>query len=128
MKPSRIQAVEHIHLTGPVGAEGRLRWFYTEIGKLDEVSTISSERWLLSFRSGGIEIRFEICTYPEIDPVFRRLTISVPSLWDAARRLEERGFAVSIHTGLISTDRRLGTLDPAGNRVDLKQEWPWAPL
>jgi catechol 2,3-dioxygenase-like lactoylglutathione lyase family enzyme len=58
----------------------------------------------------------------------RRVTIAVPSLAEAVQRLDERSVAYERLTGILFTDRRLQVLDPAGNRVEFKQEWGLGPF
>jgi hypothetical protein len=46
----------------------------------------------------------------------------------AAERLGERSVPCDRLHRILFTGRRLGTQDPAGNRVLLKQAWPGGPL
>ncbi|MCP4247570.1 MAG: hypothetical protein GY778_11025 [bacterium] len=52
-----------------------------------------------------------------------KATLSVRSLPTTAERLSEDGINYLPVSGMTFTDRRLSLLDPAGNRVELKQEW-----
>ncbi len=124
MKASRIQAVDHVNLEAPPRLEDKLVWFYTEVGRLDRVVDEREEPSRLCFGSAGLELRIRIVDTPRIDPLPRRLTLAVPSLAQAAELLEERRVRYVRLSGLWFTDSRLATLDPAGHRVELKQEWP----
>lgn len=130
MNPSRIHAIETIHLEAPPGAEEDLRWFYGEVGGLDPVAVADEggDSSRMCFKSGRVELWIELTEQPQIESRGRRLTLKVPSLEDAATMLEERSVRYLRFTGVLFTDRRLATLDPAGNRVELKQEWPYAQL
>ncbi len=66
--------------------------------------------------------------HPQIEPIKCRVTLLVPSLAEALELLEEKAFPCEKLTGFLYTDRRIVTNDPAGNRVELKQSWPFAPL
>ena len=77
----------------------------------------------LRFRSALLELRFRIVEAPRLDPVAVRLTLSVPSLAEAAEALSDRSMRFDWERGLSYTDRRLSVIDPAGHRVALRQEW-----
>ena len=78
----------------------------------------------LCFKSEQIELRIRIKALPRIDPIGCNVVILVASLDAVIERLEERKQLYQRLSGLAFTQRRLGLLDPAGNRVELKQEWP----
>jgi hypothetical protein len=124
MKPSRIQAVDHVSLEAPFGSEEELVWFYTEVGRLDRAADDGEDAPDLCFQSARLELRIRFVDGPRVDPLTRRLTIVVPSLAEAAELLEERSIPFARLSGIGYTDRRLGTSDPAGHRVELKQGWP----
>lgn len=124
MDPSRIQAIDHVNLEAPAGSEDKLAWFYTQVGGLEQVADRGEEARRLCFRSARLEVRIRIVDNPKIDPIACRLTLVVRSLAEAAELLEERSVRYVRLSGLWSTDQRLGTLDPVGHRVELKQEWP----
>ena len=124
MRASRIQAIDHVNLEAPPRLEDELAWFYTEVGRLDRVADEREEPSRLCFRSVRLELRIRIVGRPRVDPLACRLTLAVPSLAQAAELLEKRRVRYVRLSGLWFTDCRLGTLDPAGHRVELKQEWP----
>ena len=124
MEQSRIQAVDHVNIGSPFGLDDELRWFYGEVAELVEVLCDGFDPPRLCFKSGQIEIRVHLLDRPCIDPVGPRLTISVPSLTVTTEKLDERSLRYQRLTGTMYTDRRVETLDPAGNRVALKQGWP----
>ena len=124
MKPSRIQAIEHVTLEAPPGLNDELRWFYTEVAELEEAPQAELDGSPLRFRSARIELRVNIREDPLTDSIGCRATILVPSLKESVERLEERNVGCQRLSGIVYTDRRVAVLDPAGNRVELKQEWP----
>jgi hypothetical protein len=125
MKPSRLVAVENLAMIVPPGSQTELRWFYGEVCKLTDISTNDSQ---LIFQSELLELRIGFSIDARIDPIPRRLTIAVPSLREAMEQLTERGIGFDRLSGFAITDRRVSVNDPSGNRVELKQEWPEAPL
>jgi hypothetical protein len=128
VKPSRIHAVDHVHLDAPPGIEDALRWFYVEIGQLEEIAWRPPEGLGLAFKSARIELRIRLTQKPVIEDVKPRVTLLVPSLTEAKTKLEERRVEVAELTGIGWADQRLQTVDPGGNRVELKREWPFSPL
>ncbi len=128
MKPSRIHAVDHIHIEAPREAEEALVWFYTEVGGLDLVSVSECEGSGVRFRSARLELRIALIAEPVVERVACRVTMVVPSLDEAMQLLVDRSIEFQPISGLSYTDRRVGLADPAGNRVELKQHWPVATL
>ncbi|HNQ24552.1 MAG TPA: hypothetical protein PKK06_15830 [Phycisphaerae bacterium] len=129
MRPSRIQAVDHIHLEAAPEAADDLRWFYTEVAALEEVDGLDPvATGRLAFRSEKLEVRFRFVPRPLVEPNRRRMTVAVPSLAAAAALLAERGLGHARERGLLYTEERLHVLDPAGHRVELKQDWGLAGL
>ncbi len=125
MKPSRLVAIDHILIQAALGKEDVIRWFYLDVCKLEEVANGHGQ---LVFRSARLELRVQLVEETKVDPVRRRFTVNVPSLNEAMELLSEREVSFVRLSGFTYTDRRIGTNDPAGNRVELKQEWPEAPL
>ena len=125
---NRIRAIDHVRLEAPCGIEAALRWFYGDIGGLEPASSELEVVGRLCFKSGRLELLIDLLERPRIDPVATRLTILVPSLEEAAAVLDEHSVRYQRISGVMFTDRRLAMLDPAGNRVELKQEWPYAPI
>jgi len=82
----------------------------------------------MCFRSDRIELRIRFTESPLIDPIQTRVTLLVPSLFEAKQLLEEQSIAYATISGFAYTDRRLAILDPAGHRVELKQSWPEVTL
>ena len=128
MEPSRIQAVDHVHLEAPTGCGEALQWFYGELAGLDELQTDPQEATLLRFRSDRIELRIRQVPEPDIDAVAVRVTITVPSLDAVAEALDERRIPSERLSGLSYTDQCLQTLDPAGNRLEFRQSWWIGPV
>ena len=134
MRPSQIVAVDHVELEGSPAAESDLLWLYAEM-----VGLARMESWpagegddpegfgpRLRFRSGNIELRYHLRPDPETESVACRLTVAVPSLAFLESVLQERSWEYQRIRGLGHTDRRLSMLDPAGNRIEIKQDWPWS--
>lgn len=127
MKRSRIVAVEDVTIEVPNGLDAEILRFYVEIGRLDPVFSEGNSD-LTGFRSAMLELRLRRVENPAIDPVRRRLTLLVPSIRQAIEKLDESGESWVPISGFSFTDRRIATYDPAGHRIELKQEWPEAPL
>jgi len=120
MRPSQIYALERIMLeAAPADADELVR-FYRDVIELDLVEQAPDH---LCFRSAQISLMIVLRGTPTVEPTRRRATLSVRSLSAAAERLEQEHLAFTRVSGLSWTDRRLSLLDPAGNRVELKQEW-----
>lgn len=128
MRQSRLNAVESIRIESPLGLEDDHRWFYGQVGALEEGAGSPQAGIVLTFRSARVELMIIPSDRPLILDVRRRLTLSVPSLEEAAELLDERRHEVARLSGLGWTDRRVRTRDPAGNVVEFKQAWPEAPL
>ena len=128
MNSNRILAIDHVRLEARPGIEEALRWFYGEIGGLEPVPPDPDSVGRLCFKSGRLELSINLVAQPRIEPVATRVTILVPSLDEAAAMLDEHLLRYQRISGIMFTDRRLAVLDPAGNRVELKQEWPYAPI
>ena len=128
MERSRLQAIDHVNIEALSGLEGELRWFYGELGKLEWVEKGSRSSGSLAFRSERLELRIRIADPPRIESGACRVTLAIPSLTEAAELLSERRWPFEQISGLRFTERRLATHDPAGNRVEFKQEWPWGVL
>lgn len=125
MEASRIQAVDNVVREAAIGLADALRWFYVEVGGLEDSGSKSPNDSLLCFRSGGLELRIRLVADPRVDTTGHPLVLAVPSLELAAEQLEERSVACEMVSGISWADGRLATNDPAGNRVELKREWPY---
>lgn len=128
MNSNRIRAIDHVRFEAPRGIVGALRWFYGDVGGLEPAPGEPDSAGRLCFNSGRLELSIDLVEQPRIEPVATRVTILVPSLDEAAAMLDEHSVRYQRISGITFTDRRLVTLDPAGNRVELKQEWPYAPI
>lgn len=121
MNPSRIQAVDHVEMEALPAAKEALQWFYGELLELEERPYKSNGSEGLCFKSERIELRIRLTDSAHIDERSVRVTVAVDSMDDVAACLEERRVSHSIIQGFRQSDRRLQVLDPAGNRVELKQ-------
>ena len=128
MKPSRIQAIDHVHLEAPPACAEELRWFYTAVGALEEVDPPTPEGNGLTFQSARIELRISLVPTPRIDSARRRLALAIPNLEDTANLLEDRDYRFWWEHALEWSGRRIRLHDPAGHVVELKQEWLFGPL
>ena len=128
MKPSRIQAIDHVNLEASPACADNLRWFYTAVGALEEAPAPVPDGADVAFRSARIELRIKLVRDPRVDPARRRLTLAIPTLEDAANLLEERSYRYTWEHALEWSGRRIRLHDPAGHLVELKQEWPFGPL
>jgi hypothetical protein len=79
----------------------------------------------LRFRSGDIELRYQLRQSPETEPLACRLVVKAASLHSTQTALRARRIVFVRLRGMDGTDRRLSMLDPAGNRIEVKQDWPW---
>jgi hypothetical protein len=124
MKPSRIQAIDHIRVEAPHGLEEELIDFYTEVGGLEYVEDGEADSAKLCFRSAQLTLHIRMVDNPQVDSLARRMTLAVDSLAEASKSLDERSVPYLRLPGLWYTDARLSLCDPAGHRVELKQQWP----
>ena len=124
MKSSRIQAVDHIHVEARPGLEEELIRFYTEVGGLECVADGDGDPPGLCFRSAHLQLHIRLVDNPRVEPLARRMTLAVESLAETSKLLEERSISYLRLPGLWYTDSRLSVCDPAGHRVELKQQWP----
>jgi catechol 2,3-dioxygenase-like lactoylglutathione lyase family enzyme len=118
--PPRIHAIAHVHVQAKPGLEHRLRWFYAEVLGLEAAD---GEEETLCFRTKVLEFRVAITEKAQPSPMRRRLVLEIASLNEMRTKLEEIGLEYEWYEGMAFTDRRIYLLDPAGNRVELKQVW-----
>lgn len=124
----KLEAVDHVELEAPLGTADELRWFYGEVAGLEAHPPSGEDDNIIRFRSEQLELRIRLCAAPRLEQVARRLTIRVPSMIEAAEMLSDKGVPFGWTSGLSTTDRELVLLDPGGNRVALRRDWPFAPL
>ncbi len=128
MLESRIVAVDHVTLEAPRESENDLRWFYGELATLDEVVAAAEWGRRIVFKSLRIELRIDLRESPKVDPIDCRLTVRVPLLDEVIEQLEDRKIEFQPISGIHWTDRRITLLDPGGNRVELRKDWPMVVL
>ena len=128
MSDSRIHAVDHVHIEAENGQEDQLDWFYGNVGGLERLPDSTGSPIRMRFRSAKLELRIDLVDRPRIESVSCRVTLLMPSLEETMAVLDERAIVYDRVRDLMWTSRRIETLDPAGNRVAFKQEWPYAPL
>lgn len=127
-KRGDLHKIDHVEIEAPPELKEEMRWFYSEVAKLEDLFADHTEAPQLCFRAARVELRIRLVEHPQIEPIKCRVTLLVPSLAEAMETLEEKAFHCEKVTGFMYTDRRIVTSDPAGNRVELKQSWPCAPL
>lgn len=133
MRPSKLRAVENIVREAALGLAEALRWFYVEVAGLEEVNpdhpdNPESHDYALHFRTTLQEVRIRLVPNPAVESAGFPIVIAVTSLDEAAELLEGRSVAFETISCISWPDRRLATNDPAGNRVELKRDWPYDPL
>ena len=126
MAESRIQAIDDVVREAPLGIEDRLRWFYREIGCLVEVRSNGAAPEELRFKSAQTYLRLRLLENPHISATGYPVVLAVPSLEEAADQLADGDVPFEWVRGLWWVDRRVATVDPAGNRVEFKPAWPFA--
>ena len=130
MSTSRILAIDHVELESPAELKDRLLWFYGALAQLESLPSNPEARGTdtLRFRSARIELRISFHPNARLVRSRPRVTILVPSLRQAMENLEESSIRFELLSGTVRTDRRILLLDPAGNRIAFKQEWPFSPI
>lgn len=121
MKPSRIEAIDRVVLEAPQDCRDALRAFYGDLIGLELIADVDAA---LRFGSSRLELQIRFVEEPAVDPLAPRLVIGVAALDRLASELTERAIRFRRHRGLAWSDRRLILHDPAGYRIELKQEWP----
>lgn len=119
--PPRIQAISDIRIEAVPGLEPELRFFYTDVLGLEQVD---GERGMMCFETERMRVRILITPEAQPSPIRRRLVLQIPSLQEMQMRLEELEVDYEWYSGLRFTDQRIFLLDPANNRIELKQVWP----
>jgi hypothetical protein len=124
-EPPRLEVLKDIRIAAPDGLEGELRFFYGKILGLPEEPSEGTPRERLCF--SGREYRLVVEAAEMLPPpeMRRRAVLAVGSLPDIAELLEEHKIGYKRETGLSLSDRRLHVTDPAGNRLELRQTWPF---
>jgi catechol 2,3-dioxygenase-like lactoylglutathione lyase family enzyme len=118
-----ILRLHHAQMTIPSGAENVARGFYSEFLGLREVEKPEGLKangglWM---QLGDLQIHFGI--QDEVDRKASRvhLAFEVDDLLTLRRRLEERGFKISVGKPLPGYDR-FETRDPFGNRIEFLEK------
>jgi catechol 2,3-dioxygenase-like lactoylglutathione lyase family enzyme len=119
--PPRIHAISDLRIEATPGLEGQLEFFYVDVLGLERVE---DEPGMVCFETQRMRVRVLLTPEAQPSPIRRRAVIQVPSLERMRARLEEMGIQYEWYDGLAFTDQRIFVLDPADNRIELKQEWP----
>jgi len=118
--PPRIHAIASVHIEAGRGLEDKLRWFYADLLGLESGV---AEPGALHFQTGRRQLCIALGARPRSSPLRRRLVLEIPSLDQMRERLEELRIPYEWYEGLGLTDKRIYLLDPARNRIELKQVW-----
>ena len=122
MRPSQILAIDTVGMQAEPECQERLIWFYRDLVGLTFIERPGNRGFLL-FSSARRELRIDLIRHAMAEQVRRRALLSVQSLDGVAEVLEAERMPHQPISGISPTDRRISLLDPAGNRVELKQEW-----
>jgi catechol 2,3-dioxygenase-like lactoylglutathione lyase family enzyme len=114
-----IEALHHVQLAMPSGAEDRARAFYIDVLSLEEIEkpAVLKGRGGVWFARAGVELHLGVedpfVPAKKAHPAFR-----VGSLDQAIQRLEGLGIGYR-HDVDLPTIRRIYVDDPFGNRIEL---------
>jgi extradiol dioxygenase family protein len=120
--PPRIHAISNVRLEAKPGLEPEIRFFYVELLGMQH---IEGEVGTVCFETERLEIRIAITPDAQPSPMRRRLILEIPSLDRMQERLEELKIPYERCWGMRFTDQRIFVLDPADNRIELKQNFPF---
>jgi catechol 2,3-dioxygenase-like lactoylglutathione lyase family enzyme len=118
-----IHAIDDVRLEAPPHRERGLRVFYRDLIGLSELSE-PPEPCQVVFHAHGRRVTIHVFADALASPMRRRLLIQVDSIEAMVRRMRRHGIHCRIWSGIGLGDRRLVALDPAGNRVELKEVRP----
>jgi hypothetical protein len=116
----QIHAVGDILLESPPHRQEYLRIFYRDLIGLREAADVAEPTQVV-FEAHGRRVTVRLFHDALPSPMRRRLLIQVDSLEKMYERLAGRGVACEVFPGFGLTDRRLVALDPAGNRIEIKE-------
>jgi hypothetical protein len=118
--PPRIQAISHVRIEARPGMEAVLHSFYAH---LLGMMPVEGERGTVCFQTKRLQLRILLTPEALGSPMRRRLVLEIPSLDRLREQLDELQIEYEWHEGMALTERRVFVLDPAENRVELKQTW-----
>ncbi|MBN1491178.1 MAG: hypothetical protein JXA69_14790 [Phycisphaerae bacterium] len=116
-----IHAIDDVHIEARPGQETRLRFFYGELIGLREVVPPDEEMPSVVFEAHNRRLFVHLFEEAISSPMRRRLVVQVDSLTSLAGRLQDLGLPHYVEHGMGLGSRRLLTLDPADNLVELKE-------
>jgi len=119
--PPRIHAINNVRLEAKPGTEPQLHFFYVDVLGMEPAE---GEPGMVLFQTQRMQVRILLTPEAQPSPMRRRLVLEVPSLERMQEQLEELEIEYEWYHGLAYTDQRIFLLDPADNRVELKQVWP----
>jgi hypothetical protein len=110
--PVRLVAIDDVAAVTRAGLEEKLDAFYVQM-----LQFARDANEPLTYRADNFNLRFAIMeSLPERDDM-RPIGIEVQSLQEAEAKLNERELEYTQPRGLLSSDKSLLLLDPAGNWV-----------
>ena len=124
-EPPRLEALKDVNIVAAAGLEDELRFFYEEILGLPEDPSADSGRDRLYFWGKDYRLVVETIEAPRRPDMRRRAVLAVMSLADVEELLQEHDVDYVKETGLWLSERRLHVTDPAGNRLEIRQTWPF---
>lgn len=122
--PAEVLCVREVRVGIPAERLGEIQGFYTLALGLEswpEEMQIPGG-WGLGDPQCGLYLQLE--HDPQIDPMRRRLMVTVPSLAALEERLIEREWRYERVHGLGWSDQHILVHDPAGNLIEVRQSQP----
>ncbi len=120
--PPKIQAISNVRMEAKPELEPELRDFYEALLGLPPAE---GEAGSVCFETERLQIQIRLTPDAQPSPMRRRLVLQVPSLEKMEEHLQEAGVPYEFRRGMQFTDQRIFLLDPADNRIELKQTWPF---
>jgi hypothetical protein len=121
---ARLEAIADVHLECPPGCRQQVRRFYGGLVGLSEKRDEAETPQDLCFGSRLLRLRIRVVADALASPNRRRALIRVPSLDHVTQALASEGLTFELQHGLSFCGRWVHVLDPAGNLIELKEEWP----
>ena len=119
--PATVMCVREIRVGIPRELLREIQEFYTNLISLPPWpdSRQIPGGWGLGLPRAGLLLQFR--HDPDIDPVHRRFTILVDSLFELEKRLQEREWPYQRLRGFGWTDQYMLLQDPAGHLIEIRQ-------
>ncbi|MGD8451714.1 MAG: hypothetical protein PVJ57_07840 [Phycisphaerae bacterium] len=118
---AEVHCVTEVRVPVPHEQREALTHFYAELLSLAPWPAAEQIPGGIGFGDPRCGLYLQYRHDPVIDPMRRRLTLTVTSLDTAARRLEEREWPFARYRGFSFTDQWILVNDPAGHLIELRQ-------